>query len=144
MIPHLLMILILTAKGQICRISIPNSGGASTRPISFLSPGVSLEKVPGHSYCNSTYGCSYCDGPAGCETECCARQDCLAWGWAIAGSVHTACGGQTCEIFTLSVGTGGAWLTETANATVYNGYNYAGFIYNSTQMKNGCCRGSAS
>lgn len=140
LVSYILSLFLTLATSQICRINIPDSGGASTRPISFPSPEVTLLRVPGHSYCNVT--CSFCDGPTGCEAECCARHDCLAWGWAIAGSAHTMCGGQSCEIFTAS--SSSCWAEVTANPAVSSGYNYAGFIYNSTQVKIGCCGGRAS
>ena len=126
----------------LCRLSIPDSGGASQRPASFASASVTAMSiapdtvVPGEGEGAPPVGDS-CAGPEGCARECCQRDNCLAWSWIVAGSVHAACGANTCEIFEAAPQSD--WAALKATATLYGGYNVAGYVFDSAREKIACC-----
>ena len=127
-----------------CRLAISDSGGASYRPVSFTSAEVTKETVapdtfyPGDADSGGQPRQGYCAGPAGCEQECCARSECLAWGWEVAGSVHAVCGGQTCEVFLANPA---LWpvVTEAEKVLMWGGYNYGGYVFVDEAAKAQCC-----
>lgn len=138
----LLLILLLGSLGfssgadVVCRLSIPDSGGASYAPdINNLPPGTTSVVVDSDGL--------QCDGPAGCENNCCSNPDCLAWSWSIAGSVHSPCGGTECNLI-LTPLPSNFWVNIGPFFTLLGGYNYAGFIYSNSSSKDSCCGGGGA
>ena len=124
-------------SAQVCRLSIPNSGGASQRPVVPASPpvaGVTYALVP------SDGPPPLCAGPAGCEAACCAVDACFAWGWTVAGSAHQPCGGTECDLLLLAAPS--AWTAAALQLQLAGGYNVAGFIFSNSSGKQGCCGGA--
>jgi len=143
MLIKLLFIVFFTGVASLCRLSIPNSGGASQRPASFDSLAVVKLQVlpdiviPGEGI-DAPAITDYCAGNEGCAAECCKRDDCFAWGYVTGGSVHAACGSNTCEIF-ITYKEEDFWTVLASKATLYGGYNVGGYIYNNKEIKDACC-----
>lgn len=118
--------------GQVCRISIPDSGGASSRPVSFTDPVVTSVQVNADGVGPG----APCGGPAGCEILCCANPVCMAYGWTVAGSAQAPCGGTSCDLFFAPPAD---WAFASTTATLYSGYNYAGYIFSNSSARASCC-----
>lgn len=129
----------------LCRLSIPNSGGASQRPAEFESLAVVKISIPpdtiipGEGGIETAAVTDYCAGNEGCSAECCKRDDCIAWGYVTGGSVHAACGSNACEIF-ITYKSQDHWTHLASKATLYSGYNVGGYIYKNKVIKDSCCK----
>ena len=127
---------------SLCRLTIPDSGGASQLPTAFADTRIGRVSiapdtiVPGESL-DSPPIRDFCAGPEGCGRACCTVNNCFAWAWKTAGSVHAACGANSCELFTSPSPYG--WSGLKSGATLYGGYNYAGYIFNDVAEKIACC-----
>lgn len=127
------------AAAPVCRLRIPNSGGASQRPASFARADVTAVMVPPNSFSGPPELLEdFCGGSPACERVCCDTPSCFAWGWTVAGSVHALCGSNTCEIFLFS-GSATGWPAAALTATLWGGYNYAGYILHNETEKTECC-----
>jgi hypothetical protein len=142
MLAIVLVAAICATTTALCRLSIPDSGGASQRPAFFSSSAVTAimiapdTTVPGEGEGAPPIS-DYCAGPSGCSAACCTRDGCLAWSYVIGGSVHAACGSNTCDIFVATPFT--AWPTIAPTATLYGGYNVAGYVFHDVAEKIACC-----
>ena len=124
--------------GALCRLSIPDSGGASMQPVAFSSTSITRiplidTVIPGDSFPIS----DYCAGSSGCSQACCVTNNCFAWAWKTGGSVHAACGSNTCEIFVAAPGAD--WRVLALSSTMESGYNVAGYVFSTRACKVACC-----
>ena len=111
-----------------CRLSIPDSGGASLRP------ELQIDAPLFNSFALFT-DASNCT-PAACEAAACASPSAFAWGWTVAGSVQQVCGGTECDLF---VAPAAGWAPAAASLALIGGYNYAGYVWASAAAKALCC-----
>lgn len=111
-----------------CRLSIPDSGGASLRPeLQNGAPIFASFAVP-----SDAFNCS----PAACEAFACASPGAFAWGWTVAGSAHQVCGGVECDLF---VAASSDWPAAASSLALIGGYNYAGYVWATAAAKALCC-----
>ncbi len=140
----LLLAGLLSSGSSLCRLSIPDSGGASQLPASFADIGVTRVQVapdtvvPGEGP-DAPPIRDFCGGSEGCSRACCTTDNCFAWAWQTGGSVHAACGSNTCTIFIAPTPNG--WDALKTGATLYGGYNYGGYIFEDVAVKIACCVG---
>lgn len=98
---------------------------------------------------NRSFGIGfYCGGVGGCESECCGRDGCVAWGFVYggAGGDPDSCGGDRCTVYTLTAAASAesdwtrvASQLSQVNPNVIQAGSRTGYVFPNPMAKEGCC-----